>query len=142
MPNHEELYFTPDINNPHQKWSVLDDPECPGRSLLRRHYRQPGEKPDVRTSFGFSELSPVLEHYAELNGLHYGRISLGGSAESFGLALEIVQSGLGVVIEGQSWYPVIPIVRDNGFSAVLLDKQVPYEDASLPLKSFCKEYAT
>ena len=129
MPNHEELYFTPHINKLHQNWSMLEDAERPGRRLLPRHYRQPGEKPDVRTSFGFSELSPVLEHYAELNGLHYGRISLGSSAESFGLALEIVQSGLGVVIEGQSWYPVIPIVRDNGFSTVLLDKQVPYEEA-------------
>jgi len=129
MPNLEELYFTPDINKPHQKWSVLEDPERPGRRLLRRHYRQPGEKPDVRTSFGFSELSPVLEHYAELNGLNYGRISLGSSAESFGLALDIVRSGLGVVVDGQSWYPVIPIVRDNGFSAVLLDKQVPDEEA-------------
>ena len=88
MPNHEELYFTPDINKPHQKWSVLEDPERPGRRLLLRHYRQPGEKPDVRTSFGFSELSPVLEHYAELNGLNYGRISLGSSAEAFELALE------------------------------------------------------
>ena len=129
MPNHEELYFTPDINKPHQKWSVLEDPERPGRRLLPRHYRQPGEKPDVRTSFGFSELSPVLEHYAELNGLHYGRISLGQSEEAFDLALEIVQSGLGVVVDEKSWYPVIPIVRDNGFSAVLLDKQVPYEEA-------------
>jgi hypothetical protein len=129
MPNREELYFTPQINKPHQKWSVLEDPERPGRRLLRRHYRQPGEKPDVRTSFGFSELSPVLEHYAELNGLHYGRISLGSSAEAFELALSIVQSGLGIEIEGQSWYPVIPIVRDNGFSAVLLDRLIPYEEA-------------
>jgi len=130
MPNHEELYFTPDINKPHQKWSVLEDPERPGRRPIFRHYRQPGEKPDVKTSFGFSELSPVLEHYAELNGLNYGRISLGSSAEAFELALSIVQSGLGIEIEeGQSWYPAIPIVRDNGFSAVLLDRLIPYEEA-------------
>jgi len=57
MPNREELYFTPDINKPHQKWSVLEDPERPGRRPIFRHYRQPGEKPDVRTSFGFCELS-------------------------------------------------------------------------------------
>ena len=37
MPNREELYFTPDINKPYQKWSVLEDPERPGRRLLRRH---------------------------------------------------------------------------------------------------------
>jgi len=68
--------------------------------------------------------------YAELNDLRYGRISLGSSAEAFELALSIVQSGLGIEIEeGQSWYPAIPIVRDNGFSAVLLDRLIPYEEA-------------
>ena len=73
MPNREELYFTPDISKPHQKWLVLEDPERPGRRPLIRHYRQPGEKPDVRTSFGSSELSPVLEHYAAKAGIEYSR---------------------------------------------------------------------
>jgi hypothetical protein len=129
MPNREELYFTPDINKPHQKWSVLEDPERPGRRPIFRHYRQPGEKPDVRTSFGFSELSPVLEHYAAKAGVEYSRISLGRQTGSFDLALSIVQSGLGVEIQGTSWYPVIPWVRDDGFCAVLMREPVPYEEA-------------
>ena len=129
MPNREELYFTPDINKPHQKWSVLEDPERPGRRPIFRHYRQPGEKPDVRTSFGFCELSPVLEHYAAKAGVEYSRISLGRQTGSFDLALSIVQSGLGVEIQGTSWYPVIPWVRDDGFCAVLMREPVPYEEA-------------
>jgi hypothetical protein len=91
MPNHQELYFTPDITKPHQKWSVLEDPERPGRRPIFRHYRQPGEKPDVRTSFGFSELSPVLEHYAAKADIEYSRISLGRQTGSFDLALALVQ---------------------------------------------------
>ena len=55
MPNDKELYFTPD--KPHQKWSVLEDPERPGRRLIYRHYRQPGEKPDVRTSLDSASLA-------------------------------------------------------------------------------------
>ena len=116
MPNREELYFTPHINKPHQKWSVLEDPERPGRRLILRHYRQPGEKPDVRTSFGFSELSPVLGHYAAKAGIEYSRVSLGRQTGSFDLALDIVQSGLGLEIPGDgTWCPVIPWVSDDGF---------------------------
>ena len=63
MPNHQELYYTPAITKPHQKWSVLEDPELPGRRPIFRHYRRPGERPDARTSFGSSELSPLLEQY-------------------------------------------------------------------------------
>ena len=92
MANHPELYFTPDIAKPHQKWSVLEDPERPGRRLIYRHYRQAGEKPDVRTSFGFTEPSPVLEHYAAKAGIEYSRLSLGRQTDSFGLALDLVQS--------------------------------------------------
>jgi hypothetical protein len=116
LPKHEELYFTPDINKPHEKWSVLEDPERPGRRLILRHYRQPGEKPDVRTSFGFSELSPVLGHYAAKAGIEYSRVSLGRQTGSFDLALDIVQSGLGLEIPGDgTWCPVIPWVSDDGF---------------------------
>jgi len=129
MANHGELYFTPDINKPHQKWSVLEDPDRPGRRLIYRHYRQPGEKPDVRTSFGFSELSPVLEHYAAKAGIEYSRISLGRQSESFGLALSIVQSGLGLDVQGTTWFPVIPWVRDEGFCAVLMREPIPFEEA-------------
>ena len=132
MPNHEELYFTPDINKPHQQWSVLEAPERPERpecGLIRRHYRQPGERPDAKTSFGISEVSPVLEHYAARAGVEYSRISLGRQSDSFDLALSIVQSGLGMSIHGTTWYPVIPWVRDEGFCAVLMRRPIPYEEA-------------
>jgi hypothetical protein len=126
MPNHEELYFTPDIEKPRQKWSVLEDPEHPGCRLIHRHYRPPGEKPDVRASFGFSELSPVLEHYAAKAGIEYSRISLGRGTNSFGVALSLVEDGLGLAIPGDGvWYPVIPWVRDDGFCAVLMREPVP-----------------
>jgi hypothetical protein len=109
--------------------SVLEDPERPGRRLIYRHYRQPGEKPDVRTSFGFSEVSPVLEHYAAKAGIEYSKISRGRQTDSFDLALSIVQSGLGLDVEGTPWLPVIPWVRDEGFCAVLMREPIPFEEA-------------
>ena len=131
MPNQQELYFTPDINKPHQKWSVLDDPENPRDSLLYRHYRQPGEKPDVKTSFGISEVSPVLEHYAARAGIEYSRLSLGRLGNRFNSALVLVQSseGMGIPGDANRWYPVIPWVRDDGFFLVLMRERVPYEEA-------------
>jgi hypothetical protein len=130
MANHGELYFTPDIAKPHQKWSVLEDPELPGLRAIYRHYRQPGEKPDARTSFGISEVSPVLEHYAARAGIEYSRLSLGRQADSFNAALSVVQSGLGLEVPGDGvWYPVISWVRDDGFCAVLMREPIPYEEA-------------
>jgi hypothetical protein len=129
MPNDKELYFTRDPNKPHQKWSVLEDPERPGRRLIYRHYRQLGEKPDVKRSFGISEVSPVLEHYAARAGIEYSRISLGRQTDSFGLALSMVQSGLGLDVEGTPWFPVIPWIRDEGFCAVLMREPIPFEEA-------------
>jgi hypothetical protein len=124
------LYFTPDINKPHQKWSVLEDPENPRGSLLYRHYRESGEKPDVKRSFGISEVSPVLEHYAARAGIEYCRLSLGRQRVHFDAVLVLVQSRLGMEIPGDGrWYPVIPWVRDDGFSAVLMREPIPYEEA-------------
>ena len=116
MPKHEELYFTPHLDKPHQKWSILEDPECPSAGTIRRHYRQSGEKPDVKRSFGISEVRPVLEYYAARAGIEYSRVSLGRQTGSFDLALDIVQSGLGLEIPGDgTWCPVIPWVSDDGF---------------------------
>ena len=127
MPNHPELYFTPDSTTPHQKWSVLEDPENSRGSLLYRHYRQSGEKPDVKTSFGISEVSPVLEHYAAKAGIEYSRLSLGRQRVNFDAVLVFVQSRIGMEIPGDGpWYPVIPWVRDDGFSAVLMREPIPY----------------
>jgi hypothetical protein len=33
MPKHEELYFCPQINKPHQRWSALEDLDKPGYLL-------------------------------------------------------------------------------------------------------------
>ena len=130
MPNHQELYFTPDVNKPHQKWSGLEDPENPRGSLLYRHYRQLDEKPDVKRSFGITEVSSVLEHYAARAGIEYSRLSLGRQRNHFDAALVLVQSRHGMEIPGDGrWYPVIPWVRDDGFCAVLMREPVPYEEA-------------
>jgi hypothetical protein len=116
MPKHEELYFTPHIDSPHQKWSILEDPECPSAGTVRRHYRQPGEKPDVKQSFGISEASSVLEYYAARAGIEYSRVSLGRQTHSFDLVLALLRFPCGMVTFGEeSWYPVIPWVRDDGF---------------------------
>jgi len=129
MPKHEELYFSPQIDKPHQKWSVLDDPDNPGYVLFR-HYRQPGEKPDARESFGASELSPVLEHYTAKAGIDYSRVSLGHQTESFRTALLCVQSVLGLEpTENEFWHPAIPWVRDDGFCAVLIQDRIRYQEA-------------
>ena len=129
MPKHEELYFTPHLAKPHQKWSILEDPECPSAGTIRRHYRQPGEKPDVKWTFGISEVSPVLEYYAARAGIEYSRVSLGRQTHSFDLALALLRFPCGMVTPGEeSWYPVIPWVRDDGFCAVLMREAIPYRE--------------
>ena len=89
-----------------------------------RHYRQPGEKPDVRTSFGFSELSPAgalpAERCIMAASAWVAVPSPSGWRRSCSLVWRCNPRG--------RWYPAIPI-GDNGFSAVLLDRLIPYEEA-------------
>jgi hypothetical protein len=134
MPKHEELYFTPHLDKPHQKWSILEDPECPSAGTIRRHYRQSGEKPDVKRSFGISEVRPVLEYYAARAGIEYSRVSLGRQTFSFDLAMTLLWSPLGMeTSDGQIWRPVIPWVRDDGFCAVLMREPIPYRMRKLAI---------
>ena len=75
-------------------------------SFRFRHYRQPGEKPDARKSFGASELSPVLEDCAAKAGIDYSRLSLGRQTESFRLALASLRTVLGLDPSySEFWHP-------------------------------------
>jgi hypothetical protein len=109
---------------PFQRWHVIIDKELPPRY---RHPRNPGEKPDPQVNFGASELSARLEHA----GVEYSRIAISNNADLVNLVWNVLLRGeSGFVFDGDGpWYPAIPWVRDDGFYAVCMRKEMPFQDA-------------
>ncbi len=119
--NYQHLHFQFPAK-PFQRWHVIVDRS--GTPRLRfRHPRQPGEKHDPKVNFGIEELSARLEHA----GVEYMRIALDNDASSFDCALELL--GLGVPVEGSTWYPIIPWVRDDGLYAVCMRERMDFREA-------------
>jgi hypothetical protein len=122
--NYQDLHYQFPAK-PFQRWHVIEDRSVP-RGLRFRHARQPGEKYDPKVNFGVEELAARLEPA----GVEYIRVAFSNDAKSLGLAESLLHYGMeGEGPDGRKWYPAISWVRDDGFYAVCIRDQMPYEDA-------------